>query len=245
MSSKLKSVLILLPLLLTGFMPADDPGGNTESYYNFRTLKEADAPREMKVVRVDNEKNKMVLENGILITYKNREARQVKISGDFTAWKTLKMERSDNGVWYCFITSLADRAVNRYKFLVDGIWIPDPKNFVREDDGMGSYSSIIQTGPLGEGTRLTYRIIDRTLVEFRVFKPRARIISLVGDFNSWNPENDMLEKGSDGVWRLKKRLYRGTYRYTFIIDGRWTADLYNEKSASDDNGKICSLLKIE
>ena len=59
-----------------------------------------------------------------------------------------------------------------------------------------------------------------------------------------NPENDLLSKGRDGVWRLKKRLPKGTHRYKYIIDGEWLPDTYNANSASDDNGDVCSLITV-
>jgi hypothetical protein len=245
MPLKLKSILALLPLLVTGFMPAEETELKVENYQNYRTLREASAPREVKAVQLDRELRKPVVRTGILVTYKNREARKVLIAGDFTAWKPQAMERSAHGVWYYMVAGPADTPANRYKFQVDGIWTNDRRNPSSEDDGMGSFVSILTPGERHEGKQLSYRMMGRNTVEFRLYSPHARLVSLVGDFNGWNPENDLLEKGRDGVWRLRKRLYRGTHRYTYIIDGRWNADLFNEKSASDDNGRICSLIRIE
>jgi hypothetical protein len=238
-----KSVITLLPVLLTAFSPVGDTL-KSDSYHNFKFLKASGPPQKMKLIRTDNSAyGKPVIEEGFLLTYRNRRAREVRAAGDFSHWKPMRMDRSEHGVWYCFITDTEDRV--RYKFMVDGIWVRDPKNPAQDDDGSGSTMSVIDPSPAGEGTRLTCRFLEKNLVEFRIFQPGARLVSLVGDFNNWNPEHDMLGKEKSGIWRLKKRLTRGTYRYKYIVDGRWTADLYNENSATDEIGGICSVIKVK
>lgn len=246
MLKKSRRVVALLPLLLMAFSPMEDRPSSAEYYYQLRFLKEASPPREMKVIRIQNMKhNRPILEEGVLMTYKNREAKKVFVAGDFSHWRHLAMNRGKHGVWYYFLTDLPENKRLRYKFLVDGSWTSDPKNFDREDDRAGSYVSLINPFRHTEGRHLTYRILKKNRVEFRLYKPEARFVSLVGDFNNWNPENDLLRRGDDGVWRLQKRLPRGTYRYKYIIDGDWHPDYYNSESASDSTGALCSIIKVK
>lgn len=240
-----KRIIPLLPLLIAAFSPAENGAQPVENYYNFQFLKSAEAPREARIIRYDMRSRRQVIQTGILVTYKNRNARRVGIAGDFSHWKILHMERSNAGVWYHLCTGFNTAGEHRYKLIVDGTWISDPANPSREDDGTGSYVSLLNPPLLPEGTHVTYRRLDRQTIEFRIFKPDARLVSLVGDFNNWNPENDLLRKGRDGIWRLHKKLTPGTYRYQYVIDGRWTTDLYNENTASDESGRLCSLLKIQ
>ena len=146
------------------------------------------------------------------------------------------------GVWYYFVNSLEK---SRYKFMVDGIWVSDPINEDKEDDNSGSYVSIVEPGKIADTANLTYRLIDNRIVEFRIFKPKAKFVSVVGDFNNWNPENDLLEKDNNGIWTLRKQLFPGIYKYKYIIDGEWMVDLYNPQTAGDSAEGICSLIKIE
>ena len=186
-----------------------------------------------------------MIEEGVLVTFKSREAGRVDVAGNFSSWRPLRMERGNRGVWYYLITNPVKKKEIQYKFVVDGIWTSDPKNPLRAYDGNGSYLSVIESFTVPEGRHVSYRLIDGSTVEFRTWNPTARMISLVGDFNHWNPENDLLRRGTDGIWRLRKRLSKGDYRYKFIIDGRWQPDYYNGKSASDEIGGICSLIRIQ
>ena len=82
-------------------------------------------------------------------------------------------------------------------------------------------------------------------VVFSVWAPNARRVSVVGDFNNWNPEMHTLSKGDDGIWRIRIKLPQGVHRYNFIVDGRWKPDTYNGKSSVNAAGDLCSLIKIE
>lgn len=246
MSKKLKiikSAILFLPFLFTGFISTDNNTNNTiEYYHNFQLLKEARPPREMKVINTGNiNKGKSLIEYGTLISYKNRKAGNLRIAGDFSNWQPIDMSKSKFGVWYYFLTNTN---ITRYKFMVDGIWINDPVNIEKEDDNSGSYVSIIEQLDQIDNN-ITYRHVEKQIVEFRIFKPKAKFVSIVGDFNNWNPENDLLEKKKNGVWTLTKRLFPGIYKYKYIIDGTWTVDLFNPKTAHDNAEGICSLIKID
>lgn len=250
MKINFKIILLFLPLLLTAFSQGDRTDNfekpvKLEYYSNFQILKESSEPREMKVFITSNiGKGKSLIESGILITYKNRYAKEVSIAGDFSDWESLDMTRSRNGVWYYFLTKISKNKTTKYKFMVDGIWIIDPMNLEKEDDDSGSYVSLIEPLNFTETHNLTYRFIGRHMVEFRIYKPVAKYVSIVGDFNNWNPENDLLNKNDNGIWSLRKRLAPGIYRYKYFIDGDSTVDLFNQKTAGDSAGDICSLINV-
>jgi hypothetical protein len=238
--------VIFLPFLLIASAPYNNTSSGAEYYYSFTQLKNSASPRAIKLIRVDNLRDrKSILDEGFIITFRNRDAKKVSIAGNFSNWLPVRMERGGSGVWFYFLPRSESLAVFKYKFISDGIWTCDPKNPDRGDDGYGSYVSIIQSSIASEGKHISYRAVDNNMIEFRIFSPGARFISIVGDFNNWNPENDILEKGNDGIWRKKKRLSRGVYRYKYIIDGEWKPDYYNRASASDDTGAVCSVIKIK
>jgi 1,4-alpha-glucan branching enzyme len=167
------------------------------------------------------------------------------VAGSFSEWKPVPMMRGDNGVWFYLLAGLEEPGEISYKFVVDGLWTSDPRNTGTQDDGGGSYVSLAPHEGSGEGTHLTYRLLEKNVVEFRLYRPEARMISLVGDFNNWNPENDLLRRDATGTWRLRKRLPKGNYRYKYLVDGAWSVDVYNSDTSRDDIGKLCSRILVK
>jgi len=55
------------------------------------------------------------------------DAKTVFLAGDFTEWKAKAVEmKKENGVWVCSI--YIPKGEHQYKFIVEGIWVTDPKN---------------------------------------------------------------------------------------------------------------------
>lgn len=56
-------------------------------------------------------------------------------------------------------------------------------------------------------------------VRFAVHAPGKRFVSVVGDFNGWNPTSHFMNVSADGTWWLDVALPGGTYRYQYRVDG--------------------------
>ncbi|MDD3642043.1 MAG: hypothetical protein PHQ19_01045 [Candidatus Krumholzibacteria bacterium] len=65
--------------------------------------------------------------------------------------------------------------------------------------------------------------VDEEEVVFRLEAPGAGQVSLVGDFNGWNPTLDRMT-GRRGPWEIRLFLVPGRYRYQFVVDGERIAD---------------------
>ena len=72
--------------------------------------------------------------------------------------------------------------------------------------------------------------VQNKKVTFYYTDNEAQSISLVGDFNGWNPNNDYLVKEGIDLWKIEKEFQSiGNYRYKFVIDGKkWVIDKENE-----------------
>lgn len=248
MRTSMKGLLIALILTAAAMntISAQQAMETEEFYNNLKYITQAGPPRYVKMVTINNmAAGKSVIAEGILFTYKNRKAKDVKVAGNFSYWRPRQMDRNGNGVWYFLMDTYHGKNPVTYKFCVDGIWIHDANNQNLVDDKAGSYLSVAEPYQKKEGKQVTFRILMDGRVEFRIYRPVAKSISLVGDFNQWNPEQDLLRKGTDGIWRIRKKLYPGNHRYRFLIDGEATVDLFNPSSSSDDAGDICSLITIK
>jgi 1,4-alpha-glucan branching enzyme len=55
---------------------------------------------------------------------------------------------------------------------------------------------------------------------FSLFAPGKHFVSLVGDFNGWNPESDPMNQAPDGTWWIQKDLAPGRHRVQYCVEGR-------------------------
>jgi anti-sigma factor RsiW len=82
-------------------------------------------------------------------------------------------------------------------------------------------------------------------VAIRFYAPKARSVSLAGDFNKWSAEKGLMKKESDGIWTLEIPLQPGTYHYMFVVDGEaWVMDPNAELYREDGFGKMNSVLRV-
>lgn len=61
-------------------------------------------------------------------------------------------------------------------------------------------------------------------VTFIFFAPEARQVSLVGEFNNWQPEAHPMQRQPDGAWIVQVPLHHGHHLYRFLVDGRPVLD---------------------
>lgn len=81
---------------------------------------------------------------------------------------------------------------------------------------------------------------------FVTLYPRAKSVQIAGDFNSWQPaKNPMQKVGDSGVWQTKIKLPQGKYRYRLVVDGQWQQDPYNELSEMNPFGDYNSIIEVK
>ena len=50
-------------------------------------------------------------------------------------------------------------------------------------------------------------------------------VSVVGDFNGWDPKKTPLSRSGDsGLWTVQLPLSAGRHVYSFVVDGAWNRD---------------------
>jgi hypothetical protein len=84
-------------------------------------------------------------------------------------------------------------------------------------------------------------------VRLMLAAPGAGSVSVVGDWNGWEPDRDRLrDPDGDGVWEIRLRLRRGLEaRYQFLVDGeQWLADPRSPLQVEDGFGGTSSVLQI-
>ena len=82
-------------------------------------------------------------------------------------------------------------------------------------------------------------------VRFAVEAPNAVHVSIVGDFNAWNPAGLPMHLLSDGrTWEVEVGLAPGRYAYAFVVDGRLARDSSAAESGTDDFGVPNSVVLV-
>ena len=81
-------------------------------------------------------------------------------------------------------------------------------------------------------------------VNFICNAPEAQSVSLVGDFNEWNPAANRMKQQPDRAWLLTVELKHGHHRYAFLVDGQLTLDPRAQGITRNDNNERVSLMPV-
>lgn len=81
-------------------------------------------------------------------------------------------------------------------------------------------------------------------VNFVCTAPQAQSVSLVGDFNGWDPLAHPMRRMPDRAWFLLVELPHGHHRYAFLVDGAITLDPRAQGITRNDRGERVSLIPV-
>ncbi len=83
-------------------------------------------------------------------------------------------------------------------------------------------------------------------VRFSLVAPSAVRVTLVGDFNGWNPAGLPMRRSANGeTWEVEVGLAPGRYTYAFVVDGRLARDPAAAEAAHDDFGAPNSVVLVK
>jgi hypothetical protein len=66
--------------------------------------------------------------------------------------------------------------------------------------------------------------VENGKVMFSFFRPQAKEVFLVGDFNGWQADSLPMRRGEGGYWKAQMELPQGQYRFRYLADGSWYTD---------------------
>ena len=86
-----------------------------------------------------------------------------------------------------------------------------------------------------------------TGIQFTISAAAASRVTLVGDFNDWNPAVTPLRRiQATGQWSVTLPLRPGSYRFSFLLDGRiWQNDPLRPAAPDPDFGTPTSVVTVE
>ncbi len=81
-------------------------------------------------------------------------------------------------------------------------------------------------------------------IQFSLEAVEAKKVSLVGEFNNWNPDIDPMQKDENGRWTKIKMLSPGNMEYKFWVDGEWIQDPDNLRTCPNCFGTQNNVVKV-
>ena len=81
-------------------------------------------------------------------------------------------------------------------------------------------------------------------LNFICHAPQAGAVSLVGDFNGWDPASHPMRQMPDKAWLLNLELKHGHHRYAFLVDGVLALDPRAQGITRNDRNERVSLVPV-
>jgi 1,4-alpha-glucan branching enzyme len=81
-------------------------------------------------------------------------------------------------------------------------------------------------------------------VNFVCVAPHAKHVTLVGDFNDWDPAALPLKRHVDGSWTAQVTLGHGHHHYQFLVDGKPALDPRAQGIARNEQNEKVSLIAV-
>ena len=81
-------------------------------------------------------------------------------------------------------------------------------------------------------------------INFICNAPQAKTVSLVGDFNQWNPAAHPMKQMPDRSWLFMVELKHGHHRYAFLVDAVLTLDPHAQGVTRNDKGERVCLVPV-
>jgi 1,4-alpha-glucan branching enzyme len=81
-------------------------------------------------------------------------------------------------------------------------------------------------------------------INFIFLAPHAKSVSVIGDFNGWNPHANPMIRQPDGGWFTRIPLHHGHHRYQFLADGQAMLDPKANGIARNERNERVSLIAV-
>lgn len=81
-------------------------------------------------------------------------------------------------------------------------------------------------------------------VNFFCTAPEAQAVSVVGEFNQWDPKANVMSQGPDGTWQAQVPLHHGHHQYCFWVDGKPKLDPRAQGVTSNARNERVSVMSV-
>ncbi|GMO27000.1 MAG: hypothetical protein Ta2B_07500 [Termitinemataceae bacterium] len=131
-----------------------------------------------------------------------------------------------------------------YRLIVDGLWTTDPLNSQKKFDldsglefSIAPVPNIVRTYPTATE--------NTTELSFSLQAESGAVITVAGDFNSWDPFMYELKETRQGIYTLNLPLPAGSWKYVFYKNGQQVLDPNNNERVYTYDGKIANIITLK
>ena len=185
----------------------------------------------------------------VIFTYK--AGRPVRFVGARFAHEHYKIlhvyQRNEQHVFFLKYPVPENQDVLRYRIVVDGLWMPDPFNPLVQRSGVRDvgYSLYYIREHPAKPIR-NPKMVDPTRICFTYVGIPGKRVTIVGDFNNWDPFSNPFVEDEDrsGNYSVCISAGPGRHYYNFIVSGTTMADPFSVEKAYDIDGRAVSYFEI-
>jgi tetratricopeptide (TPR) repeat protein len=210
----LKSIYILLLLVLAGVYARAQSGAEISISYGQN--------------RFINKSPFRIIDSLVCFFLRgNTKAKQVILSGNFINWSpdAIAMTKVDSG-WLTYVKLVPGRYL--YKFIIDGTWVTDSDNNMKEEEG-----EIVNS----------LFFVPNIVFKFPGFMTASKVYLALSK-NGFISDELPMTKTRYG-WELPLFLSDDIYAYHFVADGKPFLDPANKQQVTDNKGKQRSAICID
>lgn len=222
----------MLLMVLIGALPIFATSFDTELHHRILNTRESAEP--------------YVSNNVIMLSYSAPMGTQVvSLALEHEKYQRFhSYEKNKHGIF--ILTMPVPEGYNeiRYRLIVDGLWTVDPNAGIQRDGRGVQVSSLIIPVHSTVPTPGIKRLPDGS-IRFVYFGEYGSRVSLVGDFNRWDPYLTPMEESPvhPGVYTVTMNLPPDSRFYRFVVDGHEIPDPENPLSSRNGWGEIASIIR--
>lgn len=180
----------------------------------------------------------LVLENALVFFYYG-QAREVLLAGEFNSWAlNLPMKQEKSNLWVAAWTNRLPAGEYKYRFRVDGFWIPDPTNPLSTFDASREELSLFTLDAPFIADKKYPLWLSNDVYRFRYINTNTRAAAVAGSFNSWNPFSHQMAYLGAGLFEIDITLDpKKIHLYSIVADGIWILDEGNRQQYRSPQGR--------
>jgi 1,4-alpha-glucan branching enzyme len=230
--SRIHKKLLTGILVLIGMFPMYAASFDTELHHRILNTTESAEP--------------FVTESVIMMSYAAPPGTQVvSLTLENESYRQFHdYEKNRHGIFVLTIPVPEGMVEIRYRLVVDGLWTVDPKAEIRRD-GRGVLVSSLNIPADSTIPSPGIKHLTDGSTRFVLHGVTGSNVSLVGDFNRWDPYLTPMQESPvhPGVYSITLDIPQSFRFYRFVIDGQEVPDPENPASSRNGWGETASIIR--